>query len=59
VTFAHIGGVPVEETLTAAGPALLTALGAFGARIHALRTRRRSTARSRVSSDRDEPDVVR
>jgi hypothetical protein len=39
---AHIGGVPIEETLAAGGPALLTAVGAAVSQLHArLRRRRR------------------
>ena len=41
MTFAHIGGLPLEETLATGGPALLTALGALGARLRARRSRRR------------------
>ena len=32
---AHVGGVPVEETLGVYGPALLLALGAASARVRA------------------------
>jgi hypothetical protein len=35
VTFAHIGGVPIEETLGFLGPALLLAAGAASARLSA------------------------
>ena len=27
MTFAHLGGIPIEETLASLGPALLAALG--------------------------------
>jgi hypothetical protein len=30
---AHIGGLPIEETLSTSGPALLLALGAASARV--------------------------
>jgi len=40
MTFAHVGGLPIEETLATGGPALLTILGAFGATWRA-RLRRR------------------
>jgi subtilisin-like proprotein convertase family protein len=35
IPVAHIGGVPVEETVAAGGPALLLALGVVGARLRA------------------------
>ena len=35
MTFAHVGGLPLEETLAASGPALLMALGALGAQLRA------------------------
>ena len=38
---AHVGGVPIEETLAAGGPALLTAVGAAVAQLHARLRRRR------------------
>jgi hypothetical protein len=41
---AHVGGLPLEETLAAGGPALLTALGATVAQLHARLRRKRSTA---------------
>jgi hypothetical protein len=41
---AHIGGVPLEETLATGGPALLTALAACAARLRARRVRRRAPA---------------
>jgi hypothetical protein len=34
---AHVGGVPIEETLAMYGPALLLAAGAAAARLGALR----------------------
>jgi hypothetical protein len=42
---AHIGGVPIEETLGSFGPALLIALGAVAAKLRArlLRMRSRGT----------------
>jgi hypothetical protein len=40
----HVGGIPIEETLASAGPALLVALGVvwanLRARVHALRAHR-------------------
>src|SRR6185437_12332176 len=33
IPVAHIGGIPLEETLAGAGPALLTALAALAVRI--------------------------
>jgi hypothetical protein len=38
---AHIGGMPIEETIGMGAPALLTAVGAAASKLHArLRTRR-------------------
>jgi hypothetical protein len=39
--FAHIGGIPLEETLAGGGPALFTVLAAVTATVRA-RLRRRS-----------------
>jgi hypothetical protein len=47
MTFAHVGGLPVEETLAMGGPALFTALGALAAQLRARRTRRRRADRQR------------
>ena len=33
--FAHIGGIPIEETLGSLGPALLVAFGMAGAQLRA------------------------
>jgi hypothetical protein len=41
VTFAHVGGVPLEETLGMYGPALVVVLGAASARVGALLRRLR------------------
>jgi hypothetical protein len=38
---AHVGGIPIEETLAASGPALLTAVGAALSQLHARLRRRR------------------
>jgi hypothetical protein len=40
--FAHIGGLPIEETLASSGPVLLVALGAAAAKLRALYLRMRS-----------------
>jgi hypothetical protein len=45
--FAHVGGLPLEETLATGGPALLTALGALTAQLRARRIRSRSRSRAR------------
>jgi hypothetical protein len=45
VPFAHVGGIPIEETLASFGPALLVAFGVAWAK---LRTRLRRV-RSRAS----------
>jgi hypothetical protein len=39
---AHVGGVPIEETLAAGGPALLAAVGAAMSQVHARLRRRRA-----------------
>ncbi len=39
MTLAHIGPVPIEETLATTGPALLMILGALAARFRAHRSR--------------------
>jgi hypothetical protein len=49
VTFAHVGGLPLEETIAAGGPALLTALGALGAQLRARRIGRRQPMSDRPS----------
>jgi hypothetical protein len=43
VICAHVGGLPIEETVGSFGPALLVALGAAAARLRAL-GRRADTA---------------
>jgi hypothetical protein len=45
MTLAHIAGIPVEETLASAGPALLLALGVTWAQ---LRSRFRGSAHRRI-----------
>jgi hypothetical protein len=45
MTLAHVGGLPLEETLATGGPALLTAMGALAAQLRARGIRRRSPAR--------------
>jgi hypothetical protein len=47
--FAHIGGVPIEETVGSFGPALLIALAAAAANLRARWLRRRSPAASHRS----------
>jgi hypothetical protein len=44
VPFAHVGGVPLEETLGSLGPALLVAFGAASANLRARLRRVRSRA---------------
>jgi hypothetical protein len=41
---AHVGGIPIEETVGSFGPALLVALGAMAARLRALGRRARGGA---------------
>jgi hypothetical protein len=50
---AHVGGVPIEETLGLYGPALLLALGAASARVRA------RVRRSRGGHDRGRRRAVR
>jgi len=52
VISAHLGGVPVEETVASFGPALLVAFGAATARLRGLRGRR-GKPRSTTASIRD------
>jgi hypothetical protein len=52
--FAHIGGVPVEETLGSLGPALLVAFGVASTRLRALvRAVRSRAAARRHAGDQD------
>jgi hypothetical protein len=39
MTLAHLGGLPIEETIAAGGPALLTVLAALAAHVRAHRAR--------------------
>ncbi len=48
---AHVGGLPIEETLGAFGPALLVAFGVAWAKLRA----RLRPARSRASAPRKKP----
>jgi hypothetical protein len=49
---AHLGGIPVEETLGMYGPALLLVLGAASARVGArLRRLRRGPARDHAACE--------
>jgi len=43
--FAHIGGIPIEETLASVGPALLVAFGVAWAQLRARLRRLRFRAR--------------
>ena len=53
MTFAHVGSLPIEETLATGGPALLTVLTAVAAR---LRTRlRRGQRTGDAADDKDFP----
>jgi hypothetical protein len=45
--FAHIGGIPIEETLGSLGPALLVAFGVAWAQLRARLRPVRSRARAR------------
>lgn len=56
---AHVGGIPIEETLALNGPALLLALGAasasLGARLRRLSRRRRAPGQAATERDRGVP----
>ena len=58
--FAHIGGIPIEETLASLGPALLVAFGVawaqLRARLRPLRSRASAPARSRHAAQADRSD---
>ena len=49
--FAHIGGIPIEETLASLGPALLVAFGVAWAQLRA----RLRPLRSRAGAPRKKP----
>jgi len=51
VPFAHIGGIPIEETVGSLGPALFVAFGVTWAQLRA----RLRPARSRASAPRKKP----
>jgi hypothetical protein len=57
VTFAHIGGLPIEETLGSLGPAVLLAAGAAAARLNA--RVRHPRARQRRPRDKRTPSPVK
>jgi hypothetical protein len=46
VPFAHVGAIPIEETLATLGPALLVGLGVAWAKLRAGLRRMRSRART-------------
>jgi hypothetical protein len=56
---AHVGGIPIEQTLALNGPALLLALGAasasLGARLRRLSQRRRARGQAATEHDRGVP----
>lgn len=47
IPFAHIGGIPVEETLASLGPVLLLVLGAASASLRARLRRLRGSVHAR------------
>jgi uncharacterized membrane protein len=49
VPFAHVGGIPIEETLGSFGPALLVAFGVAWAKLRARLRRVRSRANAPVA----------
>jgi hypothetical protein len=57
MTFAHVAGLPIEETLGSFGPAVLVAFGAASATLRA--RLRRVRARDRRASGRSAPRHVR
>ena len=56
MTFAHVGGIPLEETLGLYGPALVLVAGAasvsLGARLRRIGRRPRARAQATTKSDR-------
>jgi hypothetical protein len=58
VTFAHIGGLPIEETLGSLGPVVLLAAGAASARLSA-RVRHLGARQRRRAADRRGPCPVK
>jgi hypothetical protein len=52
ITFAHVGGIPIEETLGAFGPALLVGFGVAWTNVRARLRRARSRPSSRRSTRR-------
>jgi hypothetical protein len=58
VTFAHIGGLPIEETLGSLGPVLLLAAGAASARLGA-RVRHLGARQRRRAAERRRPCPVK
>jgi hypothetical protein len=56
---AHVGGVPIEETVASFGPALLVALGAVAAKLRARFPRMRPRAASRGSRAQGAPAAPR
>jgi hypothetical protein len=59
MTFAHVAGVPVEETLAMFGPAALAAFGAVVARLRASRPRRAARRSRATPADGEAPDPRR
>jgi hypothetical protein len=59
--FAHIGGIPIEETLGSLGPALLVAFGVawaqLRARLRPVRSRPSAPARRRRAMQADRSDL--
>ena len=52
MTFGHVAGLPLEETLATGGPALLAALAAVGARLRASLRRVRRTGDKEIPTPR-------
>ena len=50
VPLAHVGGIPIEETLASFGPALLVAFGVASAQLRARLRRMRSRANAHAPS---------
>jgi hypothetical protein len=61
VPFAHVGGIPLEETLGSLGPALLVGFGAASAKLRARLRRVRSRASAHApprNKAEEDPDRV-
>jgi hypothetical protein len=59
VPFAHVGGIPIEETLGSFGPALLVGIAVTWAKLRARLRRLRSRARAHTTTSPAPPSAKR